>query len=429
MQTKTKNIVILGAGFAGLRTAQDLATGLIKESVDHYRLILVDQNDTHLYRADLYEVATAFNEEINEECLSSLKETVATPIKKLIDGRKIEFRCTSVESIKPKEKQVILRGNQKIDYEYLVVALGSVTNYFNIPGLKERSFPLKTIQDALAINCHLDQYFQTLWKKGEKRTVSIVIGGGGASGVETASELVHSLDKLCKKYDYHRGNVKIKLVESSQSLAAFDKEGTDLILQKFAKLGIEVHLGSKITAVEESFIEITDKDGDSPSSKGKLESDMVIWTGGVMVNPVVSDSLGDPEKGGALEVNDFLESKYFEGIFAAGDNAFFEDPQSPGKRLPMLATTACRQGAIVAKNILADFHGTARTPYKHAESPYLIPVGGHYVLWQRTKKVSRGYWVWLIRRLLTLKYYTSILPFPSALKNWLHGSRVFSSND
>lgn len=420
-----KNIIIAGAGFAGLRAAQDLGSGLQQLGIEGFNVILVDQSDTHLYRADLYEVATAFNEEINEECLTELKETVATPIKKLIDGRNIEFVRAGIEEIRPKERLVVLANGSKLSYEYLVVALGSVTNYFGIPGLQEFGFPLKTIQDALAINCHLDQYFRTLWKSGEKRTVSIVVGGGGASGVETAAELVHSLDRLCHKYGYHRGNVKIKLVEAGMSLAALDEVGTQLILDKFAKQGIEVHLGNRITSVNEKEIEVSDAE----KRLGKLEADMVIWTGGVMVNPVVSAALGNAEKGGAVVVDEFLESVKFEGVYAAGDNVFFEDTANVGKRLPMLATTACRQGACVAHNILVDFCDDVKEPYIHKEAPYMVPVGGRHVVWKKDGKMLAGRWIWLLRRLLTLRYFASILPFGAALKNWLHGNKIFAKND
>ncbi len=417
-----KKIVILGAGFAGLKVTQELQKKLCHKDYD---IILVDKNNTHLFRADLYEVATAFNEEITEECLLILKNTIATPISDLINETRVTFLHDCVEKINAKKKEIQLKNNGKLDYEFLVVALGSVTNFFNVPGLEENSLPLKTIQDGLRINCHLDQFFLDLWKKKEKKDIYISIGGGGATGVEVAAELANSVKKLCKKYKYPKSKIHIQIIEAGSTLAALDKKGTELILERFKEKKIEVYLNHRIIKVSKNKIDIQNLQGE----KIKLDSQLNIWTGGVKVNPIVADSIGEVSKRGAIYVNEFLQSKDYKKVYAAGDNAYFEDPDEPSKRLPMLASYANQQGKVIAHNILKEIYGGQRKIYKPKGELYILPIGGKFAIWKIGHKILSGTWVWMVRRLWTLKYDLSILPFFKAIRKWQHGSKIFVKND
>lgn len=416
------NIVVLGAGFAGLRAIQDLSKDFGHPG---YKLVLIEKNDTHLYRADLYEVATAFNKEISESCLSKLKSTVATPLTELLDPKRVSLIYGEVIKIDRDKKKVHLASGKEISYAILVVALGSVTNFFGVKGLEKHSLPMKTIQDALRINCHLDQFFNDAWQKKRKKKIVINIGGGGASGVETAAELVGSLHKLCKKYDFDRSKVVLRLIEAGDDLAAFDQKGTQIILNRFKKLGVEVLLKTRISELSKTQVTVLD-----PKNKPKtLESDILIWTGGVSVNPVVVDSMGKKERRGAVEVNQYLQTIANPEIFAAGDNAYFPDPSNIEMRLPMLASVAYQQGSVIAQNIINFVKGEKLLPFKPKSELYVIPIGGKYALWRVGRILFRGRLVWYFRRLLTLKYEMSILPFTEAWAKWRHGSDIFEDND
>ncbi len=415
------NIVILGAGFAGLRVAQELEKKLRRSD---YKVILIDKEDVHIFTADLYEVSTAFNKKITPKCLIRLKESIATPIKKLINPNRVIFLKDTIVDIDPQQKRIILKKNGIIPYRYLVASLGSETNYCNIEGLKEHSLAMKTVKDGIKINCHIDQFFQSLWKKGSTREVTLTVGGGGASGTETIAELTGSIDRLAKKYDYPREKIKMQLIEGSNTLAGMDKKGTEIIEKRLKKLGIKVYLSHYITKVEKNFIMVKARKGER-----KLPTDILIWTGGVKVSDLIQRTLGDKEKKGAIVVNKYLQSKQYSDIFAAGDNAYFPDPEKKDCRVPMLAQNAIEEGKIIAKNILLALEGENGIEYKPKKEKYLIPLGGKYAILKIGDKILHGRWCWMLRRIVSLKYALQILPLKKAWCKWLKSNKIFVEND
>lgn len=476
MGKKTKKIVVLGAGFAGIRCIQDLSKNLSSEiESGEVELFLIDKNNFHLFRADLYEVATAFNKEISDECLLQLKDTIATPIDYLIDRKKVNFVHDYVVGIDSKEKFIELKSgykfqeskisegvqfSKKIRYDYLVVALGSVTNDFGIPGMEKYSFPMKILKDGLRINCCLDSYIREFWRESleknndqSKKDFEIVVAGGGATGVETAGEMVGSLNALAKKYNYPREKIHVTLVEGGNKLAAFDPEGTKLVLDRLEKLGIKVILGKLITEAKKDSLILKDnlvqnsKGPSSHSSKknkssennldNKIEvisSNLTIWTGGVKVNPIVEEFLGEKDFRGAIPVNQNLQAQNHEDVFAAGDNAYVaENP------VPMLADVALQQGKVIAQNLTKliknslDSKSSEISKYLEKFSwkapVYLLPIGGKWAMGQLKGKYRSGFWVWVYRRFVFLKYAMSILPFGKALRKWAHGTKIFWGND
>lgn len=416
---RSRNILILGAGFAGIRVAQDLSRKLRQPGYD---IILVDRSNLHVFHGDLYEVATAFNKKITEECLTSLRETVATPIESLVDPKCVQFLKDEVLDISHESKEVVLKQSGKLHYDYLVVALGSDTNYFGIPGLKEHSFPLKTIQDAIRIDCHLDQFFFKLWKNKEVRDVYITVGGGGATGVEMAGELVNYVKCLTKKYEYPLNRVQIQLIDGSNKLVGLPKKGTDIILKRYRKKGIKIYLERFITEVVESKITLKLPAG----SQEKIPSDFLIWTGGVMINPIVQKALGNPSKRGAMPVNPFLQSEQDRNVFVAGDSAYYA---WEGKTLPMLAQIAYEEAAVVAENIARLIDGRELVRFVAPKPKILIPLGGKYALLVWGKYIFKGFFPWLLKRLIYLKYALSILPFFKACRKFSHSTKVFVEND
>ncbi len=425
-----KKIVILGGGFAGIRAAQDLAGKFAKAGLRH-QIILVDKESGHLFRADLFEVATAFNKKISDKCMLQLKETVVTPMYKLFGPRATKSRKDTsflqdeVMGIDDIKRVVHLKNSGELSYDYLIVVMGSETNYFNIPGLREYAMPMKTVQDALKFNCHLDGFFQELWRKKISRTVNIVIGGGGATGVEMAAELIGALKKLCKKYAYDLRKVNVELVEGTDKLLGMDGRGAALVLARLQKLGIKVYLQNLIQKVEKKELVLKSVDG----KLKKKFYDILVWTGGVMVNPVVAAGLGEKKYGGAILVNPFLQSSKNRNIFAAGDNAFFIDPEGHGGRLPMLGSIAVQEAGVLAENVFSLINGREMRNFVPVEVQMIVPIGGKYAIWKSGERIFRGYWVWVIRRLVYLKYALSILPFWAAVRKFLRSTDIFTEND
>jgi NADH dehydrogenase len=407
MGIKAKKIVILGAGFAGLATAKKLAK-LVDDEI-----ILIDRSPVHLYTPDLYEIAGSIHKKMTEECLVNLKESVASEIYSIIPKDKVEFIKAEVININP-EKQIITYAKGKVTYDYLVLALGSVTNYYDIPGLEQFSYPVKTIQDAIVINCHLDIYFKELWKAKTKKNIIINIGGGGATGVEFGGEMLNYISSLCKKYHYPRNRVTLQLIQGSNELIGLGKEVSDIAKKRLESKGVKIIFNKYIKRVTPNKIFVQGKDEIQQTA---LDSDILIWTGGVKVNPVVGE---------AIEVDEYLRSKEHKNIFAAGDNAAFVEN---GKRVPMLAQVAWEEGACIADNIFATMHKKTLRPYFSKDYLAIIPLAGKFGIVKWRGRVFSGRWCWALRRLTDLCYALQILPFWKALKKWQHGNQVFVEND
>lgn len=417
-----KNIVILGAGFAGLRVARILSKKL--RGNDEYRIKLIDKRSFHLYTPDLYEVATAFNEKITDECLLRLKETVATPIESLIDPIMVDFVFARVTGIDTKKKCVKLRKGEDLKYEYLVVALGAEVNFFGIKGMEQYSYPLKTVGQALAINCGVDQYFHQLWNKREHHEdVNITICGAGATGVETAAEMVFACNKLCEKYEYNRKKVHVQLVEGGNDLVNFPKKGTEKVHKRLKKLGVKVYLNSYITEARKKSLKLKTPDGEKT-----LDTDITIWTGGVKVNDVVANSLGDKERRGAILVDQTLQSKVDRAVFALGDNAFIQDDD--GNIVPWLAQMAVEEADTAAKNIVALINGRELKKFKAPKRiPVVIPVGGSYAFLKWGNIVFGGYFFYILRNYIDFTYYLTLMPFGRAFSKWRRGEKIFEANN
>lgn len=418
-----KKIVILGGGFAGIRAMQDLVKK-IRQANLKYEIILVDRESTHLFRADLFEVATAFNKKITDKCLTQLRETIATPISKLVAG-KARFLQDEVLGIDGAKRVVHLRNGGELKYDYLIVTMGSETNYFDIPGLRENAMPMKTLQDGIKFNYYLDQFFKELWRKKISRTVNVVIGGGGPTGVEMAAELVGALKKLCKKYSYDCKKVNVELVEGTEKLLGMGERETALVLARFKRLRVKVYLQNLIQKVGRKELILKPAVG---KAKKKFY-DILVWTGGVMVNPVIAASLGEKKYGGAILVNPFLQSYKDSNVFAGGDNAFFPDPENIGKRLPMLGSIAMGEGRVLAENVFCSIQGREMRNFEPGKIQMIIPVGGKYAIWKSGNHLFSGIWVWVIRRLVYLRYALSILPFWTAVKKFLRSTDIFMDND
>ncbi len=216
-----KHIVILGGGYCGLRVAKLLAKKL--EKYEDYQVILVDKKPLHLYAADLYEIATAYYPQINQACLRELSDSITIPFPEVLKGTSVCFLRDTIERIDYPKKSVRLKNSGEVSFEYLVVTLGAASNFYQFPGVEENAFPLKTIEDGLALECHFEQLFRERKEKNIHTPLHVVVGGGGFTGVEYACELPGFIKKLSKKYSFDPLEVKIQVVQSGSELVGSDR--------------------------------------------------------------------------------------------------------------------------------------------------------------------------------------------------------------
>ena len=257
-----------------------------------------------------------------------------------------------------------------------------------------------------------------------RKNLTFAIGGGGPTGIEMAAELAGALDHFSAVYGVPRKKLKTYLIEASDQLASLGKKGTTRIKNHFDVLGVGLYLNHRILKLKKKSVMVQPEKGKSK----ELPFDFFVWTGGVQVNPMVTQSLGSPTLRGAIEVNPFLQMKTNESIFAAGDNAFILDPSS-NKPLPMLAQLAYTQGDLVAKNIIRFIRKQPLKPYRPSSPVWVIPIGGRVALLKVGSLVISGFFCWMLRRFISFRYLSTVLPFFRAVSMWWKGNRIFMKND
>lgn len=404
-----ETIVILGAGFAGIRTALDLD----KKVGGRAKIILIDKNSYHLFTPALYEVATAYGLKKDPHTVK-LRETITIPISDIINGRQIDFIQTEISSL----------DLASFNYSYLVIALGSQAFDFNIRGVREYGFQFKTLEDGLMIHDKIETLFNEALRGKKSFPLKIIVCGGGFTGVEFAAEAAMYLKKLSSAKGLNRKSYQINLCEASPKIIPMiNEKARQSIIKRLTGLGVVVTTNSQIEEVGSESIKL--KDG------RKMAGDMIVWTAGTKACSFL-ESMGTipltPQMKAVVDSN--LRVKGFNNIFSAGDCVEFINPESH-KPIPATAYTAIEQAKVVARNILNLMAGKKLIEYRPSNSPrWIIPVGGKFaVAILGENKVLKGIGAWVLRELVNLRYLISILPISKALSLFKTDMTVFTKND
>ncbi len=420
-----KQIVVLGGGFGGLRAARLIARSLRRKRLhDRYRVILIDRNTYQTYTPTLYEAATTSQDTAN---YCALKNIITFPIVDLLAFESVEFVHDTVTELDLIHGDVHCVG-RRLRFDYLVLALGSETNYFNIPGLEECALPLKTFVDAMRIR---DRVLALQSDRGT--SAQIVIGGGGSTGVELAGELEVWLCTLgAERRRFCTATVTV-VDGGNRLLGNLDKRIGTRAFERLNELGVSIVLAERIVGVDRNTVIF--------QSGKKIPYDLLIWTGGVKA-PSIMSSL--PLKGDGRRVTVMSEMQCFPHrddlvlygrIYALGDAICMLDPRT-GEPVPMVARAAIEQADVVAYNILGDIllhegrvHVHKRMNYRPRDYPYVVPVGGKYAIAHVGFFIISGFFGWMFKGLVELYYLLSILPFWKAMRTWIRGLWIFVQND
>ena len=416
-----KKIVILGAGFGGLTAAMELGRFAKNNKSANCEIILVDKNDYHTYTPTLYEASTTSKEVAD---LVQLKSIVTFPVRDMLEKFPVRFIKDEVEALDIKGGDVHLKGGEHLKYDFLLIALGSKTNYFNIPGLKESALELKTFTDAMRVR---EAVLNVVLESDKNQNINIVVGGAGSTGVELSGELrswLNDLDSI------HRNRTHVSIVEANPSvLFGFDMRVISKVTKRLKKIGVNLELNTKIKSVDQAKKTIATEDG------REIPFDVFIWSGGVMGNPILNTMPLKVTKGRA-EVTERMsclpqtpDLAVSGMIYAIGDIVCVMNSKS-GKPVPMVARAAITQAKIASHNIICDLMKKPHKKYEMPmEYPYVIPVGGKFAVAKLGPIIISGFFGWVFKGLIELYYLTSIMPFPRALKTWLKGLKIFIQND
>ncbi|MBW5448282.1 pyridine nucleotide-disulfide oxidoreductase [Cohnella sp. CFH 77786] len=347
-----KQVLILGGGYGGLLSALTVRKYLKAGEAD---VTLVNRYPEHQLVTELHRLAAGNVKE----------QAVALPLEKLLRGQEVRLKIGTAENIDPVAKLVRLADRTTLRYDTLVIALGSETAFFGIPGLAENSFTLKSVDDAKRIRAHLESKLDAYARTKEDKDASIVVGGGGLTGVEAVGELADELPDWCRARGIEPEDIRLYCVEAGPSiLAGFPPELVDRARESLESRGVRFVTGQPVTEVRGT--EIVLRDGTS------IEAGTLIWAGGVQGHPVVSSSGIELSRGRAV-VTECLQSVSHPDIFVAGDSAIVlaED----GRPYPPSAQLAWQMGETAGFNIFASFRQTAMKPFRPVMSGTLASLG------------------------------------------------------
>ncbi|MCQ6281623.1 NAD(P)/FAD-dependent oxidoreductase [Bacillus sp. EB600] len=348
----SKNIVILGAGYGGLLAAINVRKYLNK---DQAQVTVVNQYPTHQIITELHRLAAG----------SVSEQAVAMPLKKLFKGKDIDLKIAKVESFSVDQKEVKLSDGSSLSYDALVVALGSKTAYFGIPGLEENSMVLKSADDANDIHKHIEDRIQEYAKTKNEADATILIGGGGLTGVELVGEIADKMPELTRSYGVDPKEVKLLLVEAGPKILPVLPD--PLIERATASLearGVQFLTGLPVTKVEGNIIDL--KDGQ------KIVANTFVWTGGVQGNPLVGESGLEVNRGRAT-VNEYLQSTSHKDVFVVGDSAIVIGPE--GRPFPPTAQLAWQMGEQTGYNVYAYLENKSLNEFTQVNSGTLASLG------------------------------------------------------
>ena len=391
-----KRIVILGGGFAGMRTAECLEKEL--QGNAEVSIILVSETNALLFTPMLAEVAG-----------SSLEPShISTPLRTSL--RRTEFIRGRAEQIDLEGRRVILDMGQgadgnaprrEIPYDQLVLALGSVSNYFGMSNIEKLAFNFKSLLDAIRIRNHVIEMFERADREPDpavrKTLLTFVIAGGGFAGVELAGALNDFARGILADYPNLRSdNLSVVLVhardrilpELSESLAGYAQKKMEL-------RGVTFRLNTRLTDANPGVVVLSD---------GEIPASTLVWAAGTAPNPLLKSFPAAKDKRGAIVVDRNLACPGFPGLWALGDCAAVVDGKS-GKPCPPTAQFALREAQILAKNICADLNGRSKRRF-HFDSLGALCVVGHQtacaeltVPFARTRSMRfSGLFAWLLWR-------------------------------
>jgi NADH:ubiquinone reductase (H+-translocating) len=360
--TTLKRVLILGGGFGGLYAALQLEKTLARDM--DVEVTLVNRENFFLFTPMLHEVAA-----------SDLDMThIVNPIRKLL--RRVRFFCGEVESMDLTEKRVVVshgieRHEHEMEYDYLVIGLGSITNFFNTPGLQERALTMKSLGDAVYLRnrliSHLEEADFECMSGVRERLLTIVVAGGGFAGVETIAGINDFLREALPNYPrLQERDLRLVLVHPGAVILPELREKLGAYAQgKLAERGVEIRVNTKVTGISD--------DGVALSDGSQIATDLLTWTAGTSPNPLL-DALPCRRERGRLVVNEYLETPDWPGVWALGDCALIPDRAS-GKFCPPTAQHALREGKVVAQNITAAIRGGAKQSFAFTSLGQLASIG------------------------------------------------------
>ncbi len=355
---KKQEVLIVGGGFGGIKSALELA------GHPSFNVTLVANKPFFEYYPMMYHTATGGS------------KTVSTiPLGQIFAGKRISIVISEATKLNRGKRTMRLKNGDTLSYDILILALGTVPNYFGIPGMEEYSFSIKSLHEAEEFKAHLHN--QLLSKR--QPDTNYIIVGGGPTGVELAGALPSYIKYLMKQHGIKsRRKIHVDLVEAAPRLMPRMPESVSRALaRRLKRLGVRLYFGMPVQAESADTILLDGK---------PVRTHTVVWTAGIANNPFFKDNKFILAENGRVQVDQLLQA--WPGIFVIGDNA---DTKYTG-----MAQTALHDAKYVTRNLKRHADGKRPLAYKPKRPVYITPAGKGWavVVWGRLHIYGRlGWWL------------------------------------
>ncbi len=385
-------IVILGGGFAAIGAAQRLE-----------RILRPDEAELTLISRENFSLFTPMLPEVSSGALGT--RDIVTPIRAQV--RRTHFILADVTGVDVQKREVsyahTLTGvTERIGYDRLVMTTGASTSTFGLPGIAERAFALKTLEDAAILRNRFIWLLELADDAGErerKKLLTLVVVGGGFTGVETTGEMAELFRNVERFYPHVRsGDVRIVLIEGGATLLPGLPPRMGSYAEKFLrKRGVEVLTGDGVRGADDEGIELV--------SGRRIETRTIVWSAGIKPRVLPGTETLPRAKNGAILVDADMSVPGFPGIWACGDCAAI--PDGSGKFYPPTAQHAIREAPLLAENLVAAMRGKATRPFHYTSLGMMASLGARKAVAQLPgDRVLTGFLAWFLWR----TYYLARLP-------------------
>lgn len=394
-----KKIIIVGAGFAGLKLAQKLNN-------TEYDVLLIDKHNYHQFQPLMYQVATARLE----------PSSVSFPLRKVFQKSKnVKIRITEVQSVDT-QKKILSTTIGEFSYDYLVIAFGCTSNYFGNANVEKYAYPMKSIPEAIQLRNHILQNFEDVLIANPEEVealLNFVVVGGGPTGVELSGALAemkrHVLPKDYPEKDF--SSLKVYLVEGSSN--------TLNVMSDLAKKASREYLEQLgVTVITDMYV--TDYDGETVTLKSgeKIKTKNLIWAAGVTGNILQGLPNEVITRGNRIIVNRYNQVEGLDGVYAIGDIAFMKTPKYEFGH-PQLANVALNQAEVLAQNFKNMLKGKALKEFEYHDKGSMATVGKRKAVVDLPKFSFKGRLAWYFWMFLHLMLILSVKNKLSIFINWM----------
>lgn len=385
-----KNIVLIGAGYAGVHAAKKLAKKYKRDQ--DVKITLIDRHSYHTMMTELHEVAGGRVE----------PTAIQYDLRRLFNRTKVNLVTDNVTNV-DHDKKVVTTEHGSYPYDYLVLGMGGEPNDFGTPGVQENGFTLWSWEDAVRLRKHIEATVTKASREQDvekrKAMLRFVVCGSGFTGIEMVGELLEWKDRLAKDNKIDKAEIELIVVEAAPTiLNMLERRDADKAEKYMVKKGIKILKSAAIVEVKPESIVL--KSGE------ELPTHTLIWTAGVRANSDTKDYGMESARAGRLKVNQYMEAEKYENTYVIGDLAYFEEEE--GKPTPQIVEAAEQTGMTAAKSIIAEISGGDKTPFQGKYHGVMVSIGAKYGVANLSGMHLSGWFAIFMKHIVNLYYFFGI---------------------